>query len=61
MADVSVSLGCTINTGNFENIRVEYSMVDKIRNYEDEAQAFDRVEKIVEARLQQRIKDERES
>ena len=57
---VSVSLGATLNVGNFESVRFDYSLTDRVRNYETEDEAFDRVEQVVEARLQKRMKEERE-
>jgi hypothetical protein len=57
---VTVTLGFTMNLGNFESLRLDYSFTDKIRNYETPETAFDRVEKIVEERLQNRLNEERE-
>lgn len=57
---VSVTLGFTMNLGNFESLRMDYSFTDKIRNYETPEDAFARVEAVVEQRLQSRLAEERE-
>lgn len=57
---VTVSLGATLNLGNFESVRFDYAMTDKVRNYEDHAEAFARVEAEVEKQLQRRIQEERD-
>lgn len=57
---VTVSLGATLNLGNFESVRFDYAMTDKVRNYEDHEAAFKRVEAEVEKQLQRRIQEERD-
>jgi hypothetical protein len=59
-SSVSVTLGFTMNLGNFESLRMDYSFTDKIRNYETPEDAFARVEAVVEQRLQSRLAEERE-
>lgn len=59
-SSVSVTLGFTMNLGNFESLRMDYSFTDKIRNYETPEDAFARVEAVVEQRLQARLAEERE-
>ena len=40
---VSVTLGYTLNLGNFQSLRVDIGVVDSVRNEEDIDQATDRV------------------
>jgi hypothetical protein len=60
MADtqVTVALGATMNTGNFESLRIDYSVTDTVRAGERVNEAIDRVEKVVEDRLVKRMADE---
>lgn len=60
MADtqVTVALGATMNTGNFESLRIDYSITDTVRAGERVNEAIDRVEQVVEDRLVKRMADE---
>lgn len=54
---VSVTLGYTLNLGNFQSLRIDLGVVDSKRNNEDNDQAFDRVYKFVEDKLTEKIKE----
>lgn len=54
---VSVTLGYTINLGNFQSLRIDLGIVDSKRDSENIDQAFDRVYKFVEDRLTEKIKE----
>ena len=60
MAEVTVSAGMTINLGNFESLRLDYGITDKVRNYEEPIDAIQRLEEIVQAHLTTRINEERD-
>jgi hypothetical protein len=57
---VTVSAGMTINLGNFESLRLDYGITDKVRNYEEPIDAINRLEVIVQEHLTARIKEERD-
>lgn len=54
---VSVTLGYTLNLGNFQSLRIDLGVVDSKRDSENIDQAFDRVYKFVEDRLTEKIKE----
>jgi hypothetical protein len=54
---VSVTLGYTLNLGNFQSLRLDLGIVDSRRNGETPDQAFDRVYKFVEDKLTTKIKE----
>jgi len=60
MAEVTVSAGMTINLGNFESLRLDYGITDKVRNYEENIDAINRLEEIVQKHLVARVKEERD-
>jgi hypothetical protein len=60
MAEVTVSAGMTINLGNFESLRLDYGITDKVRNYEEPIDAINRIEEIVQKHLIARVKEERD-
>jgi hypothetical protein len=45
---VSVTLGYTLNLGNFQSLRLDLGVVDSKRDGENTDQAFERVYKFVE-------------
>ena len=57
---VSVTLGYTLNLGNFQSLRLDLGVVDSRRNGESPDQAFERVYKFVEDRLTAKIKEAQE-
>jgi len=52
---VSVTLGYTLNLGNFQSLRLDLGVVDSKRNGENIDQAFERVYKFVEDKLTAKI------
>ena len=52
---VSVTLGYTLNLGNFQSLRLDLGVVDSRRNGESPDQAFERVYKFVEDKLSAKI------
>jgi hypothetical protein len=54
---VSVTLGYTLNLGNFQSLRLDLGVVDTRRNGETVDQAFERVYKFVEDKLTDKINE----
>ena len=54
---VSVTLGYTINLGNFQSLRLDLGVVDSKRDGENTDQAFDRVYQFVETKLTEKINE----
>ena len=54
---VSVTLGYTLNLGNFQSLRLDLGIVDSRRNGENADQAFERVYKFVEDKLTEKINE----
>jgi hypothetical protein len=54
---VSVTLGYTLNLGNFQSLRLDLGVIDSKRDGENTDQAFDRVYRFVEDRLTEKIKE----
>ena len=52
---VSVTLGYTLNLGNFQSLRLDLGVVDNKREGENPNDAFDRVYKFVEDKLTEKI------
>ena len=52
---VSVTLGYTLNLGNFQSLRLDLGVVDSKRDGENVDQAFERVYKFVEDKLTAKI------
>jgi hypothetical protein len=52
---VSVTLGYTLNLGNFQSLRLDLGVVDAKRDGENTDQAFERVYKFVEEKLTAKI------
>jgi len=52
---VSVTLGYTLNLGNFQSLRLDLGIVDSKRDGENTDQAFERVYKFVEDKLASKI------
>jgi hypothetical protein len=57
---VSVTLGYTLNLGNFQSLRLDLGVVDSKRDGENTDQAFERVYKFVEDKLTSKIKEAQE-
>jgi len=54
---VSVTLGYTLNLGNFQSLRLDLGVIDSKREGENTDQAFDRVYKFVEDKLTEKINE----
>lgn len=54
---VSVTLGYTLNLGNFESLRVDLGIIDSRRDGENVEQAFDRVYAFVEQKLTEKVRE----
>lgn len=54
---VSVTLGYTLNLGNFQSLRLDLGIIDSKRDGENTDQAFERVYKFVEDKLTEKIKE----
>jgi hypothetical protein len=54
---VSVTIGYTLNLGNFQSLRLDLGVVDSRRNGETPDQAFERVYKFVEDKLAAKISE----
>ena len=52
---VSVTLGYTLNLGNFQSLRLDLGVIDSRRDGENVDQAFERVYKFVEDKLTAKI------
>ena len=57
---VIVTLGYTLNLGNFQSLRLDLGIVDGKREGETTDQAFERVYKFVEDKLTEKIKEAQE-
>jgi hypothetical protein len=54
---VSVTLGYTLNLGNFQSLRLDLGVIDSKRDGENTDQAFERVYKFVEDKLALKISE----
>jgi hypothetical protein len=54
---VNVTLGYTLNLGNFQSLRLDLGVVDSARNGESVNQTFERVYKFVEDKLTEKIQE----
>jgi hypothetical protein len=52
---VNVTLGYTLNLGNFQSLRLDLGIIDSKRDGENIDQAFERVYKFVEDKLTEKI------
>jgi hypothetical protein len=52
---VTVSLGYTMNVGNFQSLRIDLGVEDQIRDGENVKEGFDRVYKFVEEQLVEKL------
>jgi hypothetical protein len=52
---VTVSLGYTLNLGNFQSLRIDLGVVDSRRDGENINEAFERVYSFVEAKLSEKV------
>ncbi len=54
---VSVTLGYTLNLGNFQSLRIDLGITDFVRNGENTDQALDRVYEFVENKVIQKVEE----
>ena len=54
---ITVTLGYTLNLGNFESLRVDLGIIDSRRDGENIEQAFERVYEFVETKLGEKVKE----
>jgi hypothetical protein len=54
---ISVTLGYTLNLGNFQSLRLDLGIVDSKREGENVDEAFSRVYKFVEDKLTEKIQE----
>jgi hypothetical protein len=54
---VTVTLGYTLNLGNFQSLRIDLSVGDNKRDGENTNEAFERVYKFVEDKLAEKVKE----
>ena len=54
---VNVTLGYTLNLGNFQSLRLDLGVVDSKRDGESTNEAFERVYKFVEDKLTEKINE----
>lgn len=57
---ISWSLGYTLNTGNFQSLRLDCQISDFVREGETTKQASDRVYALTESELIEKLKEARE-
>ena len=58
---VSVTLGYTLNLGNFQSLRVDLGVVDYTRDGESTNDAMNRVYDFVESKVIEKVTEARES
>jgi hypothetical protein len=58
---VSVTLGYTLNLGNFQSLRVDLGVVDHTRNGETVNDAMDRVYAFVEGKVVEKVQEAKDS
>ena len=54
---VNVSLGYTLNLGNFQSLRIDLGVIDSKRDGETTSEAFERVYAFVEAKLAEKVRE----
>ena len=54
---VSVTLGYTLNLGNFQSLRVDLGVVDHVRDGETTNDAMNRVYEFVEAKVVEKVNE----
>lgn len=57
---INVTLGYTLNLGNFQSLRLDLGIVDSKRDGETTNEAFERVYKFVEDKLTEKINEAKE-
>lgn len=54
---VNVTLGYTLNLGNFQSLRIDLGIIDSRRDGENITEAFERVYSFVESKLVEKINE----
>ena len=54
---VNVTLGYTLNLGNFQSLRVDLGCTDFVRDGENHDDAMERVYKLIETKVVEKIED----
>lgn len=54
---INVTLGYTLNLGNFQSLRIDLGIVDSRRDGENIGDAFERVYSFVEEKLAEKVKE----
>jgi hypothetical protein len=54
---INVTLGYTLNLGNFQSLRLDLGIVDSKRDGENVDEAFERIYKFVEDKLTDKIQE----
>lgn len=54
---INVTLGYTLNLGNFQSLRIDLGIVDSRRDGENINDAFERVYSFVETKLAEKVKE----
>lgn len=54
---VNVTLGYTLNLGNFQSLRIDLGIIDSRRDGETVNEAFDRVYSFVEQKLTEKVNE----
>lgn len=54
---VTVTLGYTLNLGNFQSLRIDLGVEDSRRDGENINEAFERVYKFVEEKLAEKVRE----
>ena len=54
---INVTLGYTLNLGNFQSLRLDLGIIDSKRDDENIEQAFERVYKFVEDKLTEKVQE----
>ena len=57
---VNVTLGYTLNLGNFQSLRVDIGVVDSVREGENTNEAMNRVYDFVEAKVVEKVQEAKE-
>ena len=57
---VNVTLGYTLNLGNFQSLRIDLGIIDSRRDGETVEDAFNRVYSFVETKLTEKINESKE-
>jgi hypothetical protein len=57
---INVTLGYTLNLGNFQSLRIDLGIVDSRRDGESISDAFERVYSFVESKLTEKVNESKD-